>query len=55
VAGDTPISVQILAGPFRDLVALGCGRSLEDTFGTFTPIDPRSQTRAAPRADPVSA
>jgi amidase len=44
VAGDAPISVQILAGHFRDLVTLGCGQTLEDAFGTFTPIDPRPNT-----------
>ena len=41
VADDTPISVQVLAGYYRDLVALECARMLEGAFGTFTPIEPR--------------
>ena len=42
VADDTPISVQILSGYYRDFVALGCAQILEDTFGTITPIQPRT-------------
>ena len=45
VAADAPISVQILAGHFRDLDALRCSQILEDAFGTFTPIDPSVETR----------
>ena len=40
VATDVPISVQILAGYFCDLVALSCAQALEAVVGTFTPIDP---------------
>ena len=48
VAADAPISVQIIAGQFRDLVALGCGQTLEDAFGTFTPIDRGSRLGLRP-------
>ena len=42
VIDDSPISVQILAGHHRDLVALSCAQVLEDAIGTITPIEPRS-------------
>jgi amidase len=45
VVADMPISVQILAGHFRDLVALGCAQVLEDQLGTITPIEPRTAAR----------
>ena len=41
VTGNAPVSVQIIAGSFRDVVALSCASILEETFGTFTPIEPR--------------
>ena len=43
-----PVGVQVVAGAFRDHVALAAAAALEEAFGGFTAVQARAQTPAAP-------